>query len=197
MRVPGRGFQLGTLPLNRSPALRSFANRGRDGWRHGHDHDRDDHRHHDRRFAFFFFPYWYAIGGYGFPYPWYAGYRTYFEPAPVVPPDYDPSYLPTDWQGPYMDYAEPEDGTAQGTDRTAAFINLIVPSNAEVWFEGQKMELAGKYRQFESPPLSPGRDYAYGIQARWNQNGEPVTESRRLIVRAGDRLMVRFTENDR
>jgi uncharacterized protein (TIGR03000 family) len=64
--------------------------------------------------------------------------------------------------------------------------------NAQVWFEGTATSQRGSMRQFESPQLTPGRDYIYGIRAEWNQNGKTVSQTREVRLQAGDQLTVDF-----
>ena len=49
-------------------------------------------------------------------------------------------------------------------------------------------------RSFQSPPLTPGRRYAYEVRARWQANGRPVTQSREVRVTAGSNVEVDFPQ---
>ena len=69
-----------------------------------------------------------------------------------------------------------------------------MPADVEVWIEGIKTQQTGAERQFVLPPLSPGQDYMYELKARWTENGRPVTRTRQILVRAGDRGGVDFTQ---
>ncbi len=75
---------------------------------------------------------------------------------------------------------------------TSAVINIRVPDDAEVRIQGRKMNENGAERQFVSPALNPGQTYSYDISARWNENGKPITQNQRVIVRAGERTGVTF-----
>jgi uncharacterized protein (TIGR03000 family) len=72
-------------------------------------------------------------------------------------------------------------------------IDMQVPADAEIWFADAKTKQTGTLRQFVSPPLAAGQEYTYEIRARWKENGREVTKTRRLTVRAGERLKVDFT----
>jgi uncharacterized protein (TIGR03000 family) len=65
-------------------------------------------------------------------------------------------------------------------------VNVSVPADAEIWFDGNKTRQTGPARSFVSPPITPGHDYAYVLKARWLENGKEVTQTRRVIVHAGD-----------
>jgi uncharacterized protein (TIGR03000 family) len=68
----------------------------------------------------------------------------------------------------------------------AVLINLSVPANAEISFDGQETVQRGAFRQFVSPPLFPGNEYSYDIEVRWTENGTESSQSRRITVHAGD-----------
>jgi len=76
-----------------------------------------------------------------------------------------------------------------------AVINVWLPANAEVSFEGQQTTQSGAFRQFISPPLVSGQEYSYKIDARWSEDGKVVRRSRRITVRAGDVVTISFNSN--
>lgn len=78
-----------------------------------------------------------------------------------------------------------------------AVLSVRVPEGAELWFDGQPTRQTGPVREFESPPLRPGRDYAYEVRARWTENGQSVERDRTVTVRAGDRLNIDLLPDDR
>jgi uncharacterized protein (TIGR03000 family) len=71
-------------------------------------------------------------------------------------------------------------------------VNVKVPANAKVTFNGTATKQAGTNRRYVSPPIAGGRGYSYDVQATWTQNGRPVTLSRRIAVRAGDVVNLSF-----
>jgi uncharacterized protein (TIGR03000 family) len=70
---------------------------------------------------------------------------------------------------------------------------VIVPPDAEVWFNGTPTEQGGADRRFVSPPLTPGKDYTYHVEARWMRDGRPVQERRTVHVRANQRSQIDLT----
>jgi uncharacterized protein (TIGR03000 family) len=72
-------------------------------------------------------------------------------------------------------------------------LKVIVPADADLWFNGIPTQQKGTERPFVSPPLTPGRDYTYDIQARWMSNGRPVEERRTVHVRANERSEIDLT----
>jgi uncharacterized protein (TIGR03000 family) len=86
-------------------------------------------------------------------------------------------------------YAPPAGAPAPAL--TAA-IEVRLPPQAELWFDGTPMAQAGDRRLFLTPPLQPGVTYTYEVSARWRQQGEEVKRYERLAVRAGESLVVEF-----
>jgi uncharacterized protein (TIGR03000 family) len=78
----------------------------------------------------------------------------------------------------------------EGHDK--AFLEILVPADAEVWFDGYKSKQTGSVRKFSTPPLKQGEPYAYDVRVRWTMNGSPVEETRTVVVRAGERTRVEF-----
>jgi uncharacterized protein (TIGR03000 family) len=72
-----------------------------------------------------------------------------------------------------------------------------VPDDAEVWFDDVRTAQTGPVRQFVTPRLEPGEEYAYEIRARWLENGRSVTRTRRIVIQAGRNVRVDFVPSDR
>jgi uncharacterized protein (TIGR03000 family) len=151
--------------------------------------------------------YHYGWGGYPFGYPgaYAAGYGT-----PVLGyggAAYAPGYGLT---YPYASYALPASTSAAGyltrfthapgsgaaADTTAA-VQVEVPANATLWFDGVQTKQTGVLRTFHTPPLERGHSYHYDVKARWEQNGKPVERLRRVNVHAGARVTVDFKQPDK
>jgi uncharacterized protein (TIGR03000 family) len=97
---------------------------------------------------------------------------------------------------------EPEDETqgkppsrhfeAATPDVNSATMNVRVPADAEIWFEGSKTGQSGTTRTFVSPPLESGRGFTYEVRAHWTENGKEVDQTRQVHVRAGEKVDVDF-----
>lgn len=84
--------------------------------------------------------------------------------------------------------------TQMATDNRA-HIWLRVPENAEVWVNGVKTRQSGESRYYYSPPLTPGRQYAYQMRVRWTKDGKPVEQTQRVLVSAGSTMHRDFTRS--
>src|SRR6266852_1044446 len=76
----------------------------------------------------------------------------------------------------------------------SVLLQVRVPADAEVWIDGTKTVTKGAVRQFISPPIEPGREYKYKIEAKWMDKGSERTQTRELVVRPGERQMVDLTK---
>jgi uncharacterized protein (TIGR03000 family) len=83
-------------------------------------------------------------------------------------------------------------GPADG-DRTAKVVVTLPTADAKVWFGKSPTTQTGKVREYQSPPLDADATYTYEIRAEWMSDGEPVTRTRTVRVRAGQRIPVDFT----
>jgi uncharacterized protein (TIGR03000 family) len=85
--------------------------------------------------------------------------------------------------------APPLQPASRRDDRTVR-IQLRVPADAKIWFDGEATRQGGEVRTFQSPALDPAKQYSYEIRATWKQNGRTIERTRHVRVRAGDRMSV-------
>jgi uncharacterized protein (TIGR03000 family) len=123
----------------------------------------------------------------------YAGGNPYFGGGRSSSGSYSRSYSPS-YSAPtyysryyYSPSYYPEYTAAAESPRDRAVrINLQVPSDAKIWFDGRQTIQTGALRSFDSPPLLVGHDYSYQVRVQWKQDGKDVSEDRKIIVHAGD-----------
>ncbi len=137
----------------------------------------------------YYHPYSGNYWDYSYSAPYYSGY---YNPgtAPVYSGDVGPGYFGqyaatgrnTGYEGAY------ESSDENLNNPNAVSINIRVPADAKVWFDGQSTRQQGTFRQFVSPPIQQGKDYTYDIKAQWNDNGKTVTKTKTVTVHAGERL---------
>ena len=145
----------------------------------------------------YYHPYSGNYWDYSYSAPYYSGY---YNPgyAPVYSGDAGPGYfgqyaatrMNTGYEGAY------ESSDENMNNPNAVSINIRVPTDAKVWFDGQSTRQQGTFRQFVSPPIQPGRDYTYDIKAEWNDNGKTVTKKKTVTVHAGERLTLDMLKGD-
>jgi uncharacterized protein (TIGR03000 family) len=160
------------------------------GYRYGYPHD-SAYRHNG---YYSHYPSYGYDAGYGYP-NYYSAYSG---------SDYDLSYSNSSGAVDRYPYDNPRlqpdlrdpgpyalDNTVAPPD-TNAHITVTVPVNGKVWFDGSETTSTGTIREFRSPPLTSGRQYSYGVQARWNENGRDVTQTQQVNVTAGAHVSVNF-----
>jgi uncharacterized protein (TIGR03000 family) len=67
-----------------------------------------------------------------------------------------------------------------------------VPAGAIVRFDGVRTQQAGLTRRFETPPLTPGREYTYDLSVSWIDGGRAVERQRKVSFKSGDRVTLSF-----
>jgi uncharacterized protein (TIGR03000 family) len=73
-----------------------------------------------------------------------------------------------------------------------AILRVLVPADAEIWFDGGPTTQSGPQRLFETPALAGDRTYTYEVRVRWRDGGQEMSQTRTVQVSAGDRLTVDF-----
>ncbi|HTU90024.1 MAG TPA: TIGR03000 domain-containing protein [Gemmataceae bacterium] len=115
--------------------------------------------------------------------PWNRpGYQGYTETAKPPPP-------------PPVVSAAPERYTItiarlphkpQDVDPNVVVLMAHLPEHAQVWFNDKLTKTQGKVRYFESPPLTPGKQYLYTMRVTWYENDKWVHKTEKVPVEAGE-----------
>ena len=98
----------------------------------------------------------------------------------------------------YSAPATPEKSRAfyPGAEPDKVLINVTVPTDAKITFQGAKTsQTGGAVRRFVSPSIATGFRYSYNVQATWMENGQAVTKNRSVEVQPGDVVQVVFTRD--
>jgi uncharacterized protein (TIGR03000 family) len=75
---------------------------------------------------------------------------------------------------------------------STARITVRLPADAELNVHGVRCPLTSDSRSFDSPALEPGKKYFYTLRADVVRDGRQVSETRRVVLRAGDQITVNF-----
>jgi uncharacterized protein (TIGR03000 family) len=142
-----------------------------------------------------YYPY---LGGY-YPYS-YGYYPDYGYSFPNDAGSYpsasaEPAFDVTAGPGYTSSYYSPAstDGSASPVQGdTLARLTVSVPPDAELWFDAANTSSTGGVREFNTPPLTPGKHYSYNVRARWMENGHEVTQTQKVQLIAGSHLTVTF-----
>jgi uncharacterized protein (TIGR03000 family) len=142
---------------------------------------------------------WQNQGGWGLPYGGYgpAGYPYYVQ-GPYGYPGYacwgacgcysSPAYgypAPVMSGGP----ATPPPGETlkkeevSAPDRARLIVEL--PANAKLYVDDQPISDAAPTKSFRTPVLQKGQEFFYEVRVEAMRDGKPVSETRRVVVKAG------------
>ncbi len=68
-------------------------------------------------------------------------------------------------------------------------LRMSLPSGAKVWIENKEMPTTDATQMFESPVLTPGKEYTYHIKVQWKgADGKEVTRTRNVDVKANSNI---------
>jgi len=126
--------------------------------------------------------------------PWMQpGYRGYYEPTrPAQPP-------------PPTVTAPPQKYTItitllphkpQGIDPNIGVLMAHLPEDALIWFNDHPTKARGMVRYFESPPLTPGKEYYYMVRIVWHENGHWVSKTEKVPIGSGEMRCIYLTPAD-
>ncbi|HMO36476.1 MAG TPA: TIGR03000 domain-containing protein [Gemmatales bacterium] len=73
-----------------------------------------------------------------------------------------------------------------------AKVVVSLPADAKLAIDGHATTSTSTERTFVSPALEAGKDYQYTITAEFVRDGNNVTETKVIIVRAGETTNVNF-----
>jgi uncharacterized protein (TIGR03000 family) len=73
-----------------------------------------------------------------------------------------------------------------------ARVVVELPADATLYIDGKPMKTTSNRRVFRTPELEPGQFYYYTVKAQVIRDGQPVEETKRVIVRAGEVAEARF-----
>jgi uncharacterized protein (TIGR03000 family) len=149
------------------------------------------------------------MGCYG---SWY-GYGDYTTPGPVTYPGMNPMTAPSAPAPPGPSTpgtttpgtTTPGTGTPPGTGApagvtpprpggTSARLIIEKPADAQLYVDDRPVKSDGARETFSTPSLDPAQSYYYMVRVEMVRDGKPVTENRRVIVRAGETVQETFRE---
>jgi uncharacterized protein (TIGR03000 family) len=82
--------------------------------------------------------------------------------------------------------------------RAAERARLIVelPADAKLFVDDKQMKTGSERRSFTTPTLEKGETYYYVLKVEVIRDGKPVTETKKILVKAGDEIKADFKEMD-
>ena len=118
-------------------------------------------------------------GGYGYGAPTWGGPGGYMAPAGPGAPG-APGAPPADL---------PKDGKKTSLNAPATIV-VNLPADATLTIDGQATTSTSANRTFISPELAAGRDFSYTLRAEITREGQTMSCTEQVNVRAGEETMV-------
>jgi uncharacterized protein (TIGR03000 family) len=69
-----------------------------------------------------------------------------------------------------------------------------MPAEAKLFVDEQLMKTTSDKRVFRTPELQPGQTYYYILRAEVVRDGTTLTQTKRILVRAGENVQASLTE---
>ena len=79
-----------------------------------------------------------------------------------------------------------------GSNRATVVVRL--PADAKLYAEGRPLALESAERSFVTPVLPAGREFEYTFRAEYVRDGETISQTKKVTVRAGGTMAVEFTD---
>jgi uncharacterized protein (TIGR03000 family) len=108
-------------------------------------------------------------------------------PTPAIPPSLTPTPATPTPAIPLTPKA------STGLSRSdAGALTIWVPEDAKVFVNGRATTSVGSRRQYVSFGLKPGLSYNYEVRAEVIRDGQPLVETRSIMLTAGSRSALAF-----
>jgi uncharacterized protein (TIGR03000 family) len=110
--------------------------------------------------------------------------------GPVMSPAGNPMTAPPPAATP------PAPGSGAPKADTAKSAQLIIekPADAKIYVDNLPVKSDGVTLNFATPALDPVQAYFYMVRVEMTRDGKPLSESRKVIVRAGQTIQETFSE---
>jgi uncharacterized protein (TIGR03000 family) len=76
---------------------------------------------------------------------------------------------------------------------TRAKLIVEVPADAKLYIDDQLMKTPSTHRVYSTPDLENGQAYYYVVKVEMVRDGQTQTETKRVILRAGEEVRADFT----
>jgi uncharacterized protein (TIGR03000 family) len=91
-------------------------------------------------------------------------------------------------------YAAGSSLVSSGGPTARATVIIKLPTDARLYADNKALALTGPERTFVSPGLPQGQEFAYRFRVEYDRNGETLSVTRKVAVRAGGMVTVEFND---
>ena len=92
---------------------------------------------------------------------------------------------------------KPKKKKTSGTETMApapAKMLIELPADAKLFIDDMPIKTASGVQRFDTPALEPDKVYFYMVRIEMMRDGQPLSETRRILVRAGQVARTEFKE---
>lgn len=89
---------------------------------------------------------------------------------------------------------QPAGALASNAPTARAVVIVKLPADAKLFADGRALNLSGAERKFVSPDLPTDQEFVYRFKAEYERDGETVSVTKKVNVRAGQTALVEFTD---
>lgn len=93
---------------------------------------------------------------------------------------------------PTINSMSPTIGLKPTADKAVVAVKL--PADAVLYADGQLTRLTSSERTFLTPALTGGQRYQYDLKVEYVRDGQSITDSKKIFVKAGERTEVEFAD---
>jgi uncharacterized protein (TIGR03000 family) len=93
-----------------------------------------------------------------------------------------------------VDFTELSAPTVVDTTGSAQ-VTVRVPKEARLFVDGKQVPQTSTVRKFSTPRLTPGEMYYYTVRVELDRDGKTLSDSKRVIVEAGKKVDLTFTDS--
>lgn len=119
-----------------------------------------------------------------------------YAPGTVAPGGTAPGTAPLQGEGLPPAKSTTKEKETRLFNQNKAKLVVELPANAKLFIDDMPMKAEAGVRSFNTPTLEPGQAYYYMVRVETMKDGKPVSETRRIIVRAGQIARADFKDLD-
>jgi uncharacterized protein (TIGR03000 family) len=113
---------------------------------------------------------------------------------PYASPESAPALNPQNTGFRPAGYAANSSLVSGGNPNARATVIIKLPADARLYADTKVLSLIGPERRFVSPELPSGQEFTYRFRVEYDRNGETLSVTRKVAVRAGAMVAVEFTD---
>jgi uncharacterized protein (TIGR03000 family) len=137
-----------------------------------------------------------CVGCYGC-YGCYGGGGVVEAPPAVVPEGGPGGGMPKVGEGEKKKKKEEDEDSEEeesSAGKARAKVTVKLPADAKLYIDDQLMKTPSAKRVFSTPVLTKGQVFYYVLRARVVRNGQTLTQTKRILIRAGQQVSTTFED---